>query len=295
MTTVTELGYMRLGVSDLEAWKAYATLLGLEIEEEADSGRVYLRMDRWHHRIVLEQNDADDMLAAGLRLAGPQEFHEFKEKLSAQGIAFELASREECIDHKVLEFLTTTDPSGVPLEVFHGPRVDTHRPFHPARPMFGRWVTGAGGVGHVMLKSNNFQQSADFCRDVLGMRGGVEYRISRGDGPPVDLWFFHCNERDHTFSYGFPTEKYLQHLMLEVDNLDDVYYAYERVKGKYPIAIELGKHANDQVFSFYSVSPSGFQIEIGFGSDPAKHQSEFYVGDTYGHQFVPPAKREEAA
>ena len=53
------------------------------------------------------------------------------------------------------------------------------------------------------------------------------------------------------------------------------------------IAILPGKHANDQMFSFYCISPSGFQVEIGWGARPATHQSEYYTGDSYGHQFTP--------
>jgi hypothetical protein len=78
-----------------------------------------------------------------------------------------------------------------------------------------------------------------------------------------------------------------------VDNLDDVFFTYELVKrSEYPIAVSPGKHANDQMFSFYCISPSGFQIEIGWGGRDATHQSEYYTGDTYGHQ--PVRRREDA-
>lgn len=294
MNGVTELGYLRLGVSDLDAWREYAMHLGLEIADDSTENRLYLRMDLWHHRIVIVRDSADDMLAAGLRVAGPEEFAAMQQTLRDHGVAFDVVSQEEAADRHVLECLTLTDPSGVPVEIFHGPRVDTHRPFHPARRRYGRFVTGPGGLGHLMLKSDDFAQSGAFAT-MLGMRGGVEYRIPGPDGGFMDLWFYHCNERDHTFSYGFPTPRFAQHVMLEVDSLDDVYHTYEQVKDRYPIAIKPGKHANDGVFSFYCVSPSGVQVEIGYGGDDAKHQSEYYVGDTYGHEFVPHEVREDAA
>ncbi len=28
--------------------------------------------------------------------------------------------------------MTLVDPAGNPLEIFHDPQIDTHRPFHPA-------------------------------------------------------------------------------------------------------------------------------------------------------------------
>ena len=58
------------------------------------------------------------------------------------------------------------------------------------------------------------------------------------------------------------------------------------MKEKYPIAIAPGKHATDQMFSFYCKSPSGFDVEIGYGGERAKYQSQYHVSDTYGHEFV---------
>ncbi len=69
---VTELGYVRFGVSKLAEWRDFATcLLGLEAGDDTEDGRLYLRTDLWHHRIVLEEDDSDDLLGAGLRVAGP--------------------------------------------------------------------------------------------------------------------------------------------------------------------------------------------------------------------------------
>ena len=69
MTAITELGYARFGVSSLEEWRACATdLVGLEIGDDSEPGRVYLRNDLWHHRIVLEEDGTDDLLGVGLRV-----------------------------------------------------------------------------------------------------------------------------------------------------------------------------------------------------------------------------------
>ena len=74
--------------------------------------------------------------------------------------------------------------------------------------------------------------------------------------------------------------------MFEVDHFDDVMFTYAKVKDQYPIVIAPGKHANDQMFSFYCKSPSGFDVEIGYGGEGAKYQSQYHVSDTYGHEFV---------
>jgi hypothetical protein len=40
------------------------------------------------------------------------------------------------------------------------------------------------------------------------------------------------------------------------------------------------------MFSFYCESPSGFNVEIGYGGERAKYQSQYYVTDTYGHEIL---------
>ena len=75
--------------------------------------------------------------------------------------------------------------------------------------------------------------------------------------------------------------------MIEVEELDDVGLAYEIVKrAGIPVAIAPGRHANDHMYSFYYMNPSGWMCEIGWGARPATHQSEYYQRDSYGHEPV---------
>lgn len=288
MASITELGYLRVGVADLAAWRVFATnILGLEIRDDTETGRLYLRTDAWHHRIILEEDGSDDLLAAGLRVAGPEEFREIQTVLTSNDIAFEVATRETAQNRRVLELLLLTDPSGTPIEIFHGPQVDTHLPFHPSRGMYGKFLTGDGGLGHVMLASGDLDASYEFYK-MLGMRGSIEYKVPLPDNNTIEILFMHCNERDHSLAFGLPCKGRINHVMLEVSTLDDVYLTYELVKkAGIDIAIMPGKHANDQMFSFYCISPSGFQVEIGWGARTATHQSEYYTGDSYGHEFTP--------
>lgn len=286
MAGVTELGYARFGVSSLSDWKDFVRLIGLEIVEDTEAKRLFLRSDLWHHRIILEENPADDLLAAGLRVAGPEEFRELQAALKAGGVAVDVASADLARDRRVLEMMTITDPTGIPLEIFHGPQVDSHRPFYPSRGMFGKFVTSDGGLGHMMLAYRDLSENYEFYKR-LGMRGSIEYKIPL-PGATLEILFMHCNQRDHTFAFGFPSRKRINHIMFEVTTLDDVWLTYELMtKAGVEMAILPGKHANDQMFSFYCISPSGFQVEVGWGARPASHQSEYYTGDTYGHTMTP--------
>src|SRR5579872_245705 len=74
MVQVTELGYMGLGVKQFAEWKEFATqILGMELADEGERDRCYLRTDYWHHRLVLHDNGSDDLEYLGFRVAGAEE------------------------------------------------------------------------------------------------------------------------------------------------------------------------------------------------------------------------------
>ena len=128
MIQVTELGYVGLGVKDLAEWKRFAAeIVGLEVSDEGEAGRSYLRMDYWHHRILLDEDGADDLKVLGFRVAGAEEFQGMAEQLSEAGVAVEIASPAAADDRRVLELMTLEDASGFPIEIFHGPQVQADR------------------------------------------------------------------------------------------------------------------------------------------------------------------------
>ena len=282
---VTELGYVGIGVQDVEAWRLFATeVLGLESFEE--KGRTMLRVDQWHSRIAMYPEGDDDLAYAGFRVAGPEEFRDMQQHLSDCGVAYDVASSAEAEDRSVLEFLRLHDPAGIPLEIFHGPLVDRHKPFRPGRGMHGKFCTGSGGLGHIILRDAAGGASYRFYSQVLGMRGNVENRIHAPSGV-FEATFMHCNERDHTVAFGVgPLEKKIHHLMLEVDNIDDVGLAYDLVRKRgMKILVTLGRHSNDNTISFYVQTPSGWYLEYGYAGAPATHQSEYSVNEVWGHEF----------
>jgi len=287
MTGITELGYMGLGVKDLEEWKDYAAhVLGVEVVDAEQSGRCYLRIDNWHHRLVLDEDGTDDLNYLGFRVAGVDEFREMQRRLEEAGVHFTTGSRAEAEERHVLEIMKLEDPSGNPLEIFHGPHVEPHKPFYPGRRMHGRFKTGEGGLGHLILRETvGLDKTGDFYH-LLGMRGGIEYKMQiPGQSQPFEILFLHCNSRDHTLAFGPPSEKRINHLMLEFEEFDDLGLSREIVnRRKIPVGIELGKHANDHMYSFYIMNPSGWMNELGWGGRPATQQSEYYQRDTYGHE-----------
>lgn len=284
MVQLTELGYMGIGVKDLAAWKNFATtIVGFELAEDGEADRCYLRMDYWHHRVVVHAGGSDDVEYLGFRVAGPEEFREMQHQLTKAEIPYRVGSDEEAVERHVLEVLKLTDPSGNPLEIFHGPEVQAAKPFHPGRRMHGRFKTGSQGMGHCLIRAHDVAAACRFYT-VLGMRGGNEYKLRIGNQAIAPVWL-HCNERDHTLAFGIPgMKRRLNHLMVEVDNLDDLGLTHDLVRAnKIPVEINLGRHSNDRMYTFYFRTPSGWMLEYGWGGRPATHQSEYYLEDMFGH------------
>ena len=285
MVQVTELGYMGLGVRDLAAWKDFAAnIIGFDVTDDGEGDRCYLRMDYWHHRLVLHADNSDDLTYLGFRVGGAEEFDEMQHQLTSAEIPYRVGSEEDAAERRVLAVLKLNDPNGNPIEIFHGPEVQYSKPFHPGRRMHGRFKTGTGGLGHCIIHEPNTSAAYNFFK-ALGMRGGVEYKIRIGD-QVVAPTFMHCNDRDHSVAFGVgDSKRRLNHIMIEVDNADDVGLTYDLVrKQKVPVHILPGKHSNAHMFSFYFQNPSGWMFEYGYGGRPATHQSEYYVEDIYGHQ-----------
>lgn len=285
MTSVTELGYMGISVSNPDAWKRYAgEIVGMEIVDEGDADRFYLRMDQWHHRIVVHTKGNDDLAYLGWRVAGPDELEAMAQKLEGAGVPVHRGSAAEAQERHVLGVLKLADPGGNPTEIFYGPRVDAFKPFHPGRPMFGRFLTGEEGIGHCILRQQDVEAAYRFY-SLLGLRGSVEYRLALPNGMTATPVFMHCNARQHSVAFGLgPMSKRINHLMIEYTDLDDLGLAHDMVRRSgLDVAVQLGKHANDKALTFYHANPSGWLWELGWGAAKASAQQEHYVGDIFGH------------
>jgi len=119
MVAVTELGYMGFGVKNLEEWKKFAAdVLGMEVAEDGQGDRCYLRMDYWHHRIVLHSDPSDDLMYLGWRVAGGEEFSAMQSQLREAGIKFTLGSEQEdghAAQVELIEALTAVGDESDPL------------------------------------------------------------------------------------------------------------------------------------------------------------------------------------
>lgn len=284
MSGVVELGYIGLEVSNLAAWEDYASsIVGMESFRDEQTGRLLLRMDLWHHRIAVHEGKSDDLLYVGWRVSDELAFRDMLQQLEAAGIHFERCSNADAEDRRVMDLVRLKDPGGTTTEIFWGPQVDVHKPFHPGRPMYGRFVTGDLGLGHLMLRQGDVAAAIKFYR-LLGFRGGPDYKIELGNALVAAPIFMYCNDRQHSVAFGLPMEKAVNHLMVEYTELDDLGIAHDLVKKRQlDISMTLGKHSNDQALSFYVANPSGWLWELGWGGRKPPTHAEYYRYDVFGH------------
>jgi biphenyl-2,3-diol 1,2-dioxygenase len=293
MASVAQLGYLGLSVSKLDEWEKFATeVLGLQAAGADASGALFLRMDEYHHRFIVRGGGDDDLAFIGWEVPNQQVLRELAAQLKAAGVSVTPGTADEASQRRVGELIKFNDPSGIASEAYYGPLVTFEHPFKSPRAISG-FVTGAMGLGHIVIRIDEAAQSLNFYRDVLGMRVSDFIDLKMRRGRPTDnlrLTFMHCNPRHHSVAFGeIPVQKRLLHFMLQMRTLDDVGSTYYLVQDRgIEISASLGRHTNDQMVSFYLRSPSGFEVEYGYGArtvdDATWKVQQHEAGSIWGHR-----------
>ncbi|NLU82183.1 iron-dependent extradiol dioxygenase HsaC [Rhodococcus sp. HNM0569] len=293
---IRSLGYMRIEATDMDAWREYGLkVLGMIEGKGSNPDALYLRMDDFPARLVIVPGEHDRLAVSGWETANAGELDEVRERLSANGIAFKEGTADELADRRVDGLISFQDPSGNTLEAFHGAALEHRRVVSP----YGhRFVTGEQGLGHVVLTTDDDQASLLFYRDVLGFRLRDSMRLPPqavgrpADGEPAWLRFFGCNPRHHSLAFlPLPNPTGIVHLMVEVENSDDVGLCLDRaLRRKVPMSATLGRHVNDLMLSFYMKTPGGFDVE--FGCEGRQVEDDDWIArestavSLWGHDFT---------
>ncbi|NBH06593.1 iron-dependent extradiol dioxygenase HsaC [Amycolatopsis sp. SID8362] len=266
---IRSLGYLRIEATDMAAWREYGLkVLGMVEGSGTDPDALYLRMDDFPARLVISPGSADRLAVTGWEAANAGELAEIRSRLDSASVPYKEGAPDELADRRVDELISFDDPSGNTQEVFHGVALQHRRVVSPYGHKF---VTGEQGLGHVVLSTKDDEASLRFYRDVLGFRLRDSMRLPPqmvgrpADGPPAWLRFFGCNPRHHSLAFlPMPTPSGIVHLMVEVENTDDVGLCLDRaIRRKVPMSATLGRHVNDLMLSFYMKTPGGFDVEFG--------------------------------
>lgn len=269
MAELQNLAYVVVAASDLGAWQSFAeNIVGAGTVTAAD-GALGLRLDAHPWRIVVEQGADDDLTHAGWDLGSSAALEDYVAALRSRGATVReepaALAQARCVER----LFSAADPNGVTHEFFCG-RTGLTADGGALSPILrgDGFVTGDLGIGHILPVSRDYAEGVQWYQDVLGLRYSDRIRQEMAPGIFADATFFHsATGRHHSLATGsFPSPKRLNHLMLEYRDMNDVGLACDRAKkAGIAIVLELGHHPNDQMFSFYMRTPSGFGLELGHG------------------------------
>jgi 2,3-dihydroxybiphenyl 1,2-dioxygenase len=286
-TGVAQLGYLGFEVSDLAAWERFATgILGLVVARRGEDGSLALRMDGHEQRFFVQPGPADDLAFVGWEAADAAALEATVGTLRAAGVAL-----EECDPalRRVERLFRFRDPAGIPSEIYAGPALAAE-PFESPVVRSG-FVADEQGLGHAVLRAANVEASRTFYCDLLGLRLSDRI-VAQVYGFPADITFLHANARHHSLALNASQPKRIQHFMIEARTIDEVGLAFDRaLRAGVPIVLTPGRHPNDRMFSFYARTPSGFELEFGWGGrridDAVWQPAEYDRISEWGHH--PPA------
>jgi extradiol dioxygenase len=272
---IMSLGYLRVESPDAKEWATFGPeVLGMAVSEDGrdDPDTVSLTNDDRPGRLTVSAGQRNRVRCVGWELPDSEELERAAAQLTEAGVEVRRADDEQRHAARVRDLISFTDPAGFTHELFWGQLVVPNS-FRPGRAMSG-FVTDGQGLGHIVLVVPDLAQSLDFYRRVLGFRVSDEIDMHGNR-----LVFFHVNPRHHSLAImGIPGMRGLHHLMLQVDRLDDVGSAHDLCADRgVPLAMTLGRHTNDRMFSFYLRSPSGFEIEYGWGAEVVDDEDQWVV------------------
>lgn len=265
---IKSMGYVRVTATDMDRWQVFAEqVLGLMKGKGPNPEALYYRIDAVTARLVVTPGDVDEMSACGWEMADPAALDAAREHLTAAGIEWSEGTPEELAERRVESMIRFSDPWNNVMELFCG---ITYEKFPAVTPFGHNFVTGDEGMGHIVVPVEDDEAALDYYTNTLGFRLRDSFSLpgeiaGREPGTKVWLRFMGVNARHHSLAFlPFPNPSKCVHIMLEVDSIDHVGRALERVKKHdFPISMGLGRHMNDEMISFYVKSPSGFDVEFG--------------------------------
>jgi 2,3-dihydroxybiphenyl 1,2-dioxygenase len=264
-----KLGYLHFAVKRPQRWQEFlANVLGLPAGIENSDGSRGYRVDDRVQRLILSEGEADDLASLGLELPDARSLEDLAIHLRSRGIAVRRGAAGPLNSaRRVEQLIEFEDPAGTRLEAYCGPQKAADA--FASSIIKGGFETGDLGLGHAVMVSHDLEAMENFYCGVLGF--GVTERLATRVGP-IDVRgiFLHCNRRHHSIAlFDLPIKKRMHHFMLQANQLKDVGHAYEAAqRNKVKFSLGLGQHPDpDGTFSFYGVTPSGFDFEVGAGTN----------------------------
>ncbi|WP_250456249.1 VOC family protein [Caballeronia sp. ATUFL_M2_KS44] len=278
---IEEIGYLGIDATHMEEWRDFAAnYVGFEVRQ-LDHGQLGLRMDDFAWRMLVRPAERNGVGFLGMKIESPEALETVRSEVTAAGFEVHEGSAEERAERSVQQLLWVADPDGNRVEFFVGRSAD-NASFRPGRPI-GGFRTGPLGFGHVVIGTPLLEEMEQFYMKLLGF--GLSDYIDKD----IKVRFMHANARHHSLALVKTPAKFLHHVMVEYNFMDDVGRLYDKaltIPGM--IQTSLGRHDNDHMLSFYSKTPGGFLIETGWGGRLIDRESwepvELWCMSLWGHE-----------
>ena len=285
------LGYLVIETQKFSDWRRFGRdAIGIHLDDvSADVMR--FRLDDNECRFLLQRGPGEDVTALGWQIDDHETFDTILARVRQHGVPATEGTDEEAALRGVERLVRFPGPNGLSQEVFTRARVAA-TPLQTA--VRGGFVTGAAGMGHVAVTSKLPHQVRGYYQTVFDARLS-DYIDETISGLKFKIRFLRVNQRHHTVAIAAvdrmrlnPIRTRVQHLNIQVADLDDMTAAYQRTKQLgFRMALSVGQHTNDKELSFYAVTPSGFEWEVGWNPivvDEATWEPTTYRGiSIWGH------------
>ena len=261
------LGYIVIETNKFAEWRRFGRdAIGMHLDETL-SDVIRFRLDDNECRFLLQRGPAEDVSTLGWQLDDHATFDEVVSRVTRQGVPITEGTAEEAALRGVERLVRFPGPNGLAQEIF----ARAHTSSTPLDMRLGGFVTGESGIGHVAIAAKKPHQMRGYYDTVFNARLS-DYIDETMSGLRVKIRFLRVNERHHSVAIAAvnrlpinPIRTQVQHLNIQVTDLDDLTASYQRVRELgFEMALGVGQHINDKELSYYAVTPSGFDWEVGW-------------------------------
>lgn len=291
------LGYIVIESARRADWRRFgAEAIGLHVDE-LDSATLRFRLDEHACRFLIQRGPAEDATTLGWHVDDHETFDEILGRVARAGVPIVEGTPDEAARRGVERLWRFPGPKGLVQEIFTTPTTTAA----PLEMTSSGFVTGDSGMGHVAITSRKPAHMRGYFDTVFDARLS-DYIDETISGVKLKIRFLRVNERHHSVAIASvrqlpvdPVQIRIQHLNIQAASLDDMVESYTRVTDLgFGMTLSVGQHTNDRELSYYAVTPSGFEWEVGWNPivvdeatwEPTTHQGISIWGHTPVGQTV---------
>jgi 2,3-dihydroxybiphenyl 1,2-dioxygenase len=262
------LGYLVIDTEKFSEWRRFGRdAIGMHLDETLPD-LMRFRLDHHQCRFLLRRGPAEDVTALGWLVDDHRTFDEIVTRVTSHGVPVTDGTAEEATLRGVERLARFPGPNGLAQEIVTPSRAEGARLNMAVR---GGFVTGDAGIGHVAVTSTKPHQMRNYYGTVFDARltDCIDETIS---GLKFKIRFLRVNQRHHSIAIAAvnrlpinPIRTRVQHVNIQVADLDDMTASYQRIRDLgFDMALAVGQHTNDRELSYYAMTPSGFEWEVGW-------------------------------